>query len=65
LNLIFVDAIIILGLNVVFSIAASWKGDDFFTEEIDGIVINKKVTIDGDFINKKALQDDEEYTPYN
>lgn len=64
LYLTLVDGLVILCLNVVFGVAASWKQEDFFVEEVDGVVVNKKVFVDGDCFRKEGLKDHEEYQPY-
>lgn len=40
-QLIFVDCIVILALNIAFSVLIVKKDHDFFEEEVNGVQINK------------------------
>ena len=50
------DVIIVFILNILLTIAISWKPDNFF-EEVDGdFTLNKKVDADGDDYSKDPLE---------
>ena len=50
------DAISIAFLGIILSIAASHKDDDFFIEEDNGYLLNKRVNVEGEDISKEAIK---------
>ena len=53
----FLDAIIVVIINIILAIWVAWKRDDFFAEidEEDGLILNKKFNAVGEDISKEAL----------
>lgn len=52
----FLDAMCIALLGIILSIAASHKEDDFFVEEDNGYLLNKKVAVEGDDHSKEGIK---------
>ena len=50
------DAISIAFLGIILSIATSHKDDDFFIEEDNGYLLNKKVAVEGDDHSKEGIK---------
>lgn len=53
---VFMDAISIAFLGIILSIAASSKDDDFFIEEDNGYLLNKRVNVEGEDISKDPIK---------
>ena len=54
--LVFIDAIVIVIINIILAILVSWKKEDFFTEvDDDDMVLNKRFNADGEEFSKEAL----------
>ena len=50
----FLDAIIVVIINIILAIAVAWKKDDFFAEidNEEGLVLHKKFNADGEDFSK-------------